>query len=61
VQGTTFVLQKKTEPRQRLLTAISTGAGVREVKEKKVLLLLLIWDSLYQLVISFPITLAGNR
>ncbi|KAE8037012.1 hypothetical protein FH972_009639 [Carpinus fangiana] len=29
-KGTTFVLQKKTEPRQRLLSAISTGAGVRE-------------------------------
>ncbi|XP_062171498.1 probable plastid-lipid-associated protein 12, chloroplastic [Alnus glutinosa] len=29
-KGTTFVLQKKTEPRQRLLSAISTGTGVRE-------------------------------
>ncbi|XP_059430074.1 probable plastid-lipid-associated protein 12, chloroplastic [Corylus avellana] len=29
-KGTTFVLQKKTEPRQRLLSAISTGAGIRE-------------------------------
>ncbi|KAB1227938.1 putative plastid-lipid-associated protein 12, chloroplastic [Morella rubra] len=27
-KGTTFVLQKKTEPRQRLLSAISTGTGV---------------------------------
>ena len=32
VQGTTFVLQKKTDPRQKLLAAISTGTGVREVK-----------------------------
>jgi hypothetical protein len=32
VQGTTFVLQKKTEPRQRLLSAIGTGTGVLEVK-----------------------------
>ncbi|XP_058098202.1 probable plastid-lipid-associated protein 12, chloroplastic isoform X7 [Magnolia sinica] len=30
VQGTTFVLQKKTEPRQRLLSSISTGIGVKE-------------------------------
>ncbi|KAG6790982.1 hypothetical protein POTOM_000092 [Populus tomentosa] len=30
VQGTTFVLQKKTEPRQRLLSAIWTGTGVLE-------------------------------
>ncbi|KAK9999738.1 hypothetical protein SO802_019341 [Lithocarpus litseifolius] len=29
-KGTTFVLQKKTEPRQRLLSTISTGKGVRE-------------------------------
>ncbi|GMY16156.1 probable plastid-lipid-associated protein 12, chloroplastic isoform X1 [Fagus crenata] len=29
-KGTTFVLQKKTEPRQRLLSVISTGTGVRE-------------------------------
>ncbi|KAK9274181.1 hypothetical protein L1049_018995 [Liquidambar formosana] len=29
-KGTTFVLQKKTEPRQRLLAAISTDSGVRE-------------------------------
>ncbi|KAJ9183107.1 hypothetical protein P3X46_007014 [Hevea brasiliensis] len=29
-KGTTFVLQKKTEPRQRLLAAISTGSQVRE-------------------------------
>ncbi|XP_021895688.1 probable plastid-lipid-associated protein 12, chloroplastic [Carica papaya] len=29
-KGTTFVLQKASEPRQRLLTAISTGAGVEE-------------------------------
>ncbi|KAI9196954.1 hypothetical protein LWI28_028501 [Acer negundo] len=29
-KGTTFVLQKKTEPRQRLLSAISTGTGVAE-------------------------------
>ncbi|KAF2286290.1 hypothetical protein GH714_013309 [Hevea brasiliensis] len=32
VQGTTFVLQKKTEPRQRLLAAISTGTQVRETE-----------------------------
>ncbi|KAL5140386.1 putative plastid-lipid-associated protein 12, chloroplastic [Glycine soja] len=30
VQGTTFVLQKQTEPRQRLLTAISSGKGIKE-------------------------------
>ncbi|KAJ6340905.1 hypothetical protein OIU78_009145 [Salix suchowensis] len=29
-KGTTFVLQKKTEPRQRLLSVISTGTGVLE-------------------------------
>ncbi|KAK2641385.1 hypothetical protein Ddye_023148 [Dipteronia dyeriana] len=29
-KGTTFVLQKKTEPRQRLLSAISTGTGIAE-------------------------------
>ncbi|KAK5811414.1 putative plastid-lipid-associated 12, chloroplastic -like protein [Gossypium arboreum] len=29
-KGTTFVLQKKTDPRQRLLAAISTGTGVEE-------------------------------
>ncbi|KAF8403912.1 hypothetical protein HHK36_012018 [Tetracentron sinense] len=29
-KGTTFVLQKKTEPRQRLLSAISTGGRVKE-------------------------------
>ncbi|KAK8649238.1 hypothetical protein V6N13_129971 [Hibiscus sabdariffa] len=29
-KGTTFVLQKKTDPRQTLLAAISTGTGVRE-------------------------------
>ncbi|CAL8998465.1 unnamed protein product [Prunus brigantina] len=29
-KGTTFVLQKKTEPRQRLLSTISTGTGVKE-------------------------------
>nr|XP_023880336.1 probable plastid-lipid-associated protein 12, chloroplastic isoform X2 [Quercus suber] len=29
-KGTTFVLQKKTEPRQILLSTISTGKGVRE-------------------------------
>ncbi|XP_058098199.1 probable plastid-lipid-associated protein 12, chloroplastic isoform X4 [Magnolia sinica] len=29
-KGTTFVLQKKTEPRQRLLSSISTGIGVKE-------------------------------
>ncbi|XP_073112812.1 probable plastid-lipid-associated protein 12, chloroplastic isoform X3 [Elaeis guineensis] len=30
-KGTTFVLQKETEPRQRLLSAISSGTGVTEV------------------------------
>ncbi|XWS52421.1 hypothetical protein CRYUN_Cryun11dG0069600 [Craigia yunnanensis] len=29
-KGTTFVLQKKTDPRQKLLATISTGTGVRE-------------------------------
>uniref|UniRef100_A0A7N0U2V2 Plastid lipid-associated protein/fibrillin conserved domain-containing protein n=1 Tax=Kalanchoe fedtschenkoi TaxID=63787 RepID=A0A7N0U2V2_KALFE len=29
-KGTTFVLQKKAEPRQKLLTAISTGTKVKE-------------------------------
>ncbi|GKU94180.1 hypothetical protein SLEP1_g7706 [Rubroshorea leprosula] len=29
-KGTTFVLQKKTEPRQNLLAAISTGTGIKE-------------------------------
>ncbi|KAB2069269.1 hypothetical protein ERO13_A08G078500v2 [Gossypium hirsutum] len=29
-KGTTFVLQKKTDPRQKLLAAISTGTGVEE-------------------------------
>ncbi|KAI9114828.1 hypothetical protein K1719_013841 [Acacia pycnantha] len=29
-KGTTFVLQKKTEPRQRLLSAISSGQGIQE-------------------------------
>lgn len=32
VQGTTFVLQKKTEPRQRLLSTISLGIDVKEVR-----------------------------
>ena len=32
VQGTTFVLQKKSDPRQRLLSAISTDTGVKEVR-----------------------------
>lgn len=31
VQGTTFVLQKLTEPRQLLLSAISTGKGIEKV------------------------------
>ncbi|KAG9442516.1 hypothetical protein H6P81_018370 [Aristolochia fimbriata] len=30
-KGTTFVLQKITEPRQRLLSAIATGTGITEV------------------------------
>ncbi|KAL0419650.1 UNVERIFIED_CONTAM: putative plastid-lipid-associated protein 12, chloroplastic [Sesamum radiatum] len=30
VQGTTFVLQKETEPRQRLLSTISNGGDVRQ-------------------------------
>ncbi|KAB2016381.1 hypothetical protein ES319_D08G092800v1 [Gossypium barbadense] len=29
-KGTTFVLQKRTDPRQKLLAAISTGTGVEE-------------------------------
>ncbi|AES63064.1 probable plastid-lipid-associated protein 12, chloroplastic isoform X1 [Medicago truncatula] len=33
-KGTTFVLQKQTEPRQKLLTAISSGVGVREAIDK---------------------------
>ncbi|KAK6937049.1 Plastid lipid-associated protein/fibrillin conserved domain [Dillenia turbinata] len=33
-KGTTFVLQKKTEPRQRLLNAISTDTGVKEAIEE---------------------------
>lgn len=34
MQGTTFVLQKETEPRQELLSAISTGIGVTEAIDK---------------------------
>ncbi|XXG60135.1 hypothetical protein AAC387_Pa04g2109 [Persea americana] len=30
-KGTTFVLQKKSDPRQRLLSAISTDTGVKEI------------------------------
>ncbi|KAM0065238.1 hypothetical protein Hdeb2414_s0003g00112411 [Helianthus debilis subsp. tardiflorus] len=30
VQGTTFVLQKQTEPRQKLLAAISSGSSVMQ-------------------------------
>uniref|UniRef100_A0A803KLY6 Plastid lipid-associated protein/fibrillin conserved domain-containing protein n=1 Tax=Chenopodium quinoa TaxID=63459 RepID=A0A803KLY6_CHEQI len=33
-KGTTFVLQKETEPRQELLSAISTGIGVTEAIDK---------------------------
>ncbi|GAU12090.1 hypothetical protein TSUD_00560, partial [Trifolium subterraneum] len=33
-KGTTFVLQKQTQPRQKLLTAISSGVGVREEIDK---------------------------
>ncbi|CAI0439913.1 unnamed protein product [Linum tenue] len=33
-KGTTFVLQKETEPRQRLLSAISTGTQVMEAIEE---------------------------
>ncbi|TXG73148.1 hypothetical protein EZV62_001727 [Acer yangbiense] len=33
-KGTTFVLQKKTEPRQRLLSAISTGTGVAKAVDE---------------------------
>ncbi|RYR36789.1 hypothetical protein Ahy_A09g041749 isoform D [Arachis hypogaea] len=36
VQGTTFVLQKQTEPRQRLLTAVSSGRNVKEAIEELV-------------------------
>ncbi|ESW14646.1 hypothetical protein PHAVU_007G005400 [Phaseolus vulgaris] len=34
IQGTTFVLQKQTEPRQKLLTAISSGKGIKEAIEE---------------------------
>ncbi|QHO36421.1 putative plastid-lipid-associated protein [Arachis hypogaea] len=34
--GTTFVLQKQTEPRQRLLTAVSSGRNVKEAIEELV-------------------------
>ncbi|OVA13073.1 Plastid lipid-associated protein/fibrillin conserved domain [Macleaya cordata] len=37
-KGTTFVLQKETEPRQRLLSAISTGVGITEAIDKLVTL-----------------------
>lgn len=68
VQGTTFVLQKKTEPRQRLLSTISTGKGVREVRLPIQLLhymslkMFFVADlvSLCQHYIAFAITLAGN-
>ncbi|KAL6203783.1 hypothetical protein ACLB2K_027482 [Fragaria x ananassa] len=33
-KGTTFVLQKKAEPRQRLLSVISTGTAVKEAIEE---------------------------
>ncbi|XP_068490567.1 probable plastid-lipid-associated protein 12, chloroplastic isoform X4 [Phaseolus vulgaris] len=33
-KGTTFVLQKQTEPRQKLLTAISSGKGIKEAIEE---------------------------
>ncbi|KAL1295578.1 hypothetical protein AAHE18_19G220800 [Arachis hypogaea] len=36
IQGTTFVLQKQTEPRQRLLTAVSSGRNVKEAIEELV-------------------------
>lgn len=36
-KGTTFVLQKKIEPRQKLFLAISTGMGVQEAIEEIVL------------------------
>ncbi|XP_004497378.1 probable plastid-lipid-associated protein 12, chloroplastic isoform X3 [Cicer arietinum] len=32
-KGTTFVLQKQTEPRQKLLTAISSGVGIKEAMD----------------------------
>ncbi|XP_044505613.1 probable plastid-lipid-associated protein 12, chloroplastic [Mangifera indica] len=37
-KGTTFVLQKKTDSRQQLLAAISTGTGVREAIDEFVAL-----------------------
>nr|CAD1818785.1 unnamed protein product [Ananas comosus var. bracteatus] len=37
-KGTTFVLQKKTKPRQRLLSAISSGTGVEEVIDELIAL-----------------------
>ncbi|XP_078445986.1 plastid-lipid associated protein PAP / fibrillin family protein [Wolffia australiana] len=33
-KGTTFVLQKKTDPRQKLLSAISSGTGVEEAMDE---------------------------
>ncbi|KAH7653609.1 Plastid lipid-associated protein/fibrillin conserved domain-containing protein [Dioscorea alata] len=35
-KGTTFVLQKKIEPRQKLLSAISGGTGIREAIDELV-------------------------
>ncbi|KAK9068673.1 hypothetical protein SSX86_012788 [Deinandra increscens subsp. villosa] len=37
VQGTTFVLQKQTEPRQKLLSAISSGSSVIQAIDKFIL------------------------
>ncbi|KAI4334668.1 hypothetical protein L6164_013386 [Bauhinia variegata] len=37
-KGTTFVLQKKTEPRQRLLSAISSGVGIKEAIDELICL-----------------------
>ncbi|XP_074560500.1 putative plastid-lipid-associated protein 12, chloroplastic [Curcuma longa] len=51
-KGTTFVLQKMIEPRQRLLSAISVGAGVEEAIEEVI--------SSQKLVKIKPETLGGE-
>ncbi|XP_042440223.1 probable plastid-lipid-associated protein 12, chloroplastic [Zingiber officinale] len=51
-KGTTFVLQKTIEPRQRLLSAISVGAGVEEAVEEVI--------SSQKLVKIKPETLGGE-
>ncbi|KAJ0974539.1 hypothetical protein J5N97_016504 [Dioscorea zingiberensis] len=52
-KGTTFVLQKKIEPRQKLLSAISVGTGIKEAIDELV--------SLYQSEVDLePETLEGE-